>query len=352
MDDYARVEILLGRPPRGAFDVIVRDAEGDPVVVRNAPFLDDGTPMPTRYYLVGTELVRAVSRIEAAGGVRRSEADVSAEDIARAHEAYERERDAAIPDDHEGPRPYGGVGGTRQGVKCLHAHLAHALAGGDDPVGRWTVERLGEDGVGLDDLVPPPAPRLVQDANATSSVDVNPDIGGLTISIEDHVVDISMTGGGQWSFPLGPLTLLESILGESDPPRPAALTNALGIAHDHLDDVIVAAPSVAATTSISFTGHHAVALAHVELGHQSIPTDYRLSRTDADEVFRTLVAESSSERQFNPGLGGDDVETILGTLCIVLAIVRRLDLGDVGITPNRTDGNDGNDGPAHGDETE
>jgi uncharacterized protein len=34
------------------------------------------------------------------------------------------------------------VGGTREGVKCLHAHFAWHLAGGDDPVGRWVAERL------------------------------------------------------------------------------------------------------------------------------------------------------------------------------------------------------------------
>ncbi|MDG1391132.1 MAG: DUF501 domain-containing protein, partial [Ilumatobacter sp.] len=65
MDDRSRVEELIGRPPQSAFDVVVRDESGDPVVLRNAPFLDDGTPMPTRYYLVGPDLVRAVSRIEA-----------------------------------------------------------------------------------------------------------------------------------------------------------------------------------------------------------------------------------------------------------------------------------------------
>jgi hypothetical protein len=27
-------------------------------------------------------------------------------------------------------------------VKCLHAHYAYFLAGGDDPVGRWVDERL------------------------------------------------------------------------------------------------------------------------------------------------------------------------------------------------------------------
>ena len=47
-----------------------------------------------------------------------------------------------MPSDHTGPRPSGGVGGTRAGVKCLHAHYAFHLAGGDDPVGRWVAGRL------------------------------------------------------------------------------------------------------------------------------------------------------------------------------------------------------------------
>jgi hypothetical protein len=34
------------------------------------------------------------------------------------------------------------VGGTRQGIKCLHAHLAWWLAGGDDVVGDWVAARL------------------------------------------------------------------------------------------------------------------------------------------------------------------------------------------------------------------
>lgn len=142
MDDHARVAELLGRQPAGAFDVVVRDDHGDPVVVRNAPFLDDGTPMPTRYYLVGARIVREVSRLEAGGGVRAAEAALDADDIAAAHRRYGAERDAEIPADHVGPRPSGGVGGTRTGVKCLHAHVAYLLAGGDDPVGRWTMEQL------------------------------------------------------------------------------------------------------------------------------------------------------------------------------------------------------------------
>jgi uncharacterized protein len=146
MDDRSRVAELLGRTPRGAFDVVVRDEHGDPVVVRNAPFLEDGTPMPTRYYLVSAELVRSVSRLEAAGGVDRAESEIDPADVAATHERYAAERASAIPHDHVGPRPHGGVGGTRIGVKCLHAHVAHQLATGDDVVGRWALERIRSDG--------------------------------------------------------------------------------------------------------------------------------------------------------------------------------------------------------------
>jgi hypothetical protein len=146
MDDRGRVAQLLGREPQGAFEVAVRRPDGAPMVLRNAPFLRDGTPMPTRYYLVDPELVRDVSRLEAAGGVRAAERMITAEQIEATHRRYAAERDAAIDPDHSGPRPSGGVGGTRTGVKCLHAHVAFALAGGDDPVGRWALDQLAGDG--------------------------------------------------------------------------------------------------------------------------------------------------------------------------------------------------------------
>ncbi len=57
--------------------------------------------------------------------------------------ATPRERDALIDPDHPGPKPSGGVGGTRRGVKCLHAHLAWWLTGADDPVGAWTAQQIG-----------------------------------------------------------------------------------------------------------------------------------------------------------------------------------------------------------------
>jgi hypothetical protein len=141
-DDEAALSALLGRPPEGDFDVVLRDGEGRPVVIRNSPLLRDGTPMPTRFWLVDPEVRRRVSALEAAGGVRRAAAAVDPDALARAHARYAAERDAALPPGHQGPRPSGGVGGTRRGVKCLHAHYAWHLAGGDDPVGRWVDAQL------------------------------------------------------------------------------------------------------------------------------------------------------------------------------------------------------------------
>ena len=143
LDDTAQVTELLGRAPAGAFVVAVRAEDGTPAVIANAPFLADGTPMPTRYWLCDKHLREVVSRLESTGGVRMAEATVPADRVAAAHAAYATERDALIDPDHTGPRPSGGVGGTRQGVKCLHAHLAWWLTGADDPVGEWTARQIG-----------------------------------------------------------------------------------------------------------------------------------------------------------------------------------------------------------------
>jgi uncharacterized protein len=150
-DDLAVVSRQLGRSPAGRFEVVVRSLDGRPAVIANAPFLTDGTPMPTRFWLTDPVVRDVVSRLESDGGVRKAEDAVPAAAIADAHARYAAARDALIPTSHVGPRPTGGVGGTRRGVKCLHAHVAWWLAGGDDPVGQWAADQLG-----LTRTAPPP----------------------------------------------------------------------------------------------------------------------------------------------------------------------------------------------------
>jgi hypothetical protein len=97
--------------------------------------------MPTLFWLVDAELRDAVSRLEGNGGVHRFEDLVDAEELQRAHDEYARRRDAAVVRT-DLLTAVGGVGGTRVGVKCLHAHLANFLSGADDPVGRLVASSI------------------------------------------------------------------------------------------------------------------------------------------------------------------------------------------------------------------
>jgi hypothetical protein len=154
---------LLGRRPQGDYEVALRRDDGTPVVLRNAPFLHSGRPMPTRFWLIDRALNKAIGRLESTGAVDLVEATIDPDELAATHRAYAAERDGHVPPGHVGPAPYGGVGGTRVGVKCLHAHYAHWLAGGQDPVGQWVDDRLRETDDHFDPTVealqPGPSPK-------------------------------------------------------------------------------------------------------------------------------------------------------------------------------------------------
>ena len=296
--DAARVAALLGRAPQGRYDVVVRDAAGDPVVLRNAPLLDDGTPMPTRYWLIGPAEIRRIGQLESGGGVAAAEAAIDPAELAAAHARYATERDAELPADHAGPRPSGGVGGTRTGVKCLHAHWAWHLAGGDDPVGRWIAAQLAG----------PPAPAAT-----------------IAVTIEPEQVRIELPSGTA-VVPWGPTNLTADWLTEHDPPWAAELTNALGTIADHLDDVDREHPGWQLAGDVTLAGPAATALARLEVGRADVGERVALARADAEEVFRLVATESANDRASNPGLPSAHVETIVATCVIVVAVMRHLDV--------------------------
>ena len=293
--DRARVRELLGRDPQSQYEVVVRDDSGDPVVLRNTPFLDDGTPMPTLYWLIGPDQIRRIGRLEAAGGVNAAEADVDPDELAEAHARYGAERDATIPRDHVGPRPSGGVGGTRLGVKCLHAHWAWHLAGGNDPIGRWIADHLER----------------------------------VTVTVTGAEVRVHNAAELEAEFPWGHDLLSAQWLTDTDPPRPEALTNALGTVADHIDDIVRDHPSFGEIDMLTFEGPAIEALARVELGTDTAPETIELARDAAEEIFRIVATESAVDRAHNPGLPSEHVDTIIATCCIVLAFVRRLRLDQV-----------------------
>jgi hypothetical protein len=124
--DLAVVEQQLGRRPRAFRGVVVRCPFGRPAVTEQTPFDVEGRPFPTTYWLTCRHLVEAVARLEAAGGVERWTSAAAgspelAESLVAAHEEQRRirpELDLGV----------GGAGPDARGLKCLHAHVAFALA--------------------------------------------------------------------------------------------------------------------------------------------------------------------------------------------------------------------------------
>ena len=137
--DLDAVRDQLGREPTVPFSVVARCGDGHPLVIRNRPLDADGHPFPTMYWLTCPAAVKAVSQLESEGWISRLVSDRAfAESVEASHTRYADERGAFLP----GAERWGGVGGTRRGLKCLHAHYAYHLAGGDDVVGRWTAEQV------------------------------------------------------------------------------------------------------------------------------------------------------------------------------------------------------------------
>jgi hypothetical protein len=109
-------------------------------VTEQHAFDDVGEPFPTTFWLTCPALVAAVSRVEAAGGVERwTRAAAENPDLATSLERAHREQRELRPELDLG------VGGARPaagGLKCLHAHVAFALARPGYELGERILEEL------------------------------------------------------------------------------------------------------------------------------------------------------------------------------------------------------------------
>jgi exopolyphosphatase / guanosine-5'-triphosphate,3'-diphosphate pyrophosphatase len=122
---------------------VCRCTGGHPLVIRNSPLDAGGDPFPTTFWLTCPLAVKRVSRLESEGQIARLNERVETDEafdeaLESAHAEYARERATMLDE----AIAWGGVGGTRMGVKCLHAHYANHLAGGMDPVGALVAEQI------------------------------------------------------------------------------------------------------------------------------------------------------------------------------------------------------------------
>ncbi|SDM08385.1 DUF501 domain-containing protein [Halarsenatibacter silvermanii] len=153
------VEQQLGRSAKNALAICDRCSSGFPRVVKVHPFFEREV-FPTTYWLTCPRLKSRVQKLEDEGLLDRlTEKEKSDEEFARAvqraHEEYAQKRRSLMDEklwkkaaelsrDVIEVLKNSGVGGirTEKGLKCLHTHLAHYLAGGNNPVGRITAASL------------------------------------------------------------------------------------------------------------------------------------------------------------------------------------------------------------------
>ncbi len=157
IDDARLAARQIGRPLRGAVAVARRCECGFPQVLLVAPCVD-GAPFPTLYWLSCPHLVREVAALEAVGWIGRLERRLT-EDVelrARldvAHDGYVAERLRLLREAPDARMAAGlqkvlaarGIGGIadRSRLKCLHLHVAHALAR-ENPIGELVLDMLVE----------------------------------------------------------------------------------------------------------------------------------------------------------------------------------------------------------------
>lgn len=152
MEDRELVAQQIGRLPRAFRRVALRCPFGAPAVTEQEPYDAAGAPFPTTYYLTCRHLVAAVSRLEAAGGVERWSAAVAADDAlagsltgaSEEQRRVRRELAAGGRGADDGRSLELGIGGSRNPgqLKCLHAHVAFALARPGYELGERMLEEL------------------------------------------------------------------------------------------------------------------------------------------------------------------------------------------------------------------
>jgi exopolyphosphatase/guanosine-5'-triphosphate,3'-diphosphate pyrophosphatase len=129
------------------------------------------------------------------------------------------------------------------------------------------------------------------------------------------------------STDMGCVRMTEAWL-HTDPPDPLELSQALSVISLHVDDVLREIPMAPeAATFVGLAGTVSTAAA-IELGLATYDRDqihhFELTREAIEDVFRTLATESLEDRLANPGLEPQRADVIVGGMCVLVSIMRRL----------------------------
>ena len=159
--DYQKAVALLGREPRSPFIIKTRCGNGNPqTLVADPIFFEDNLwkPFPSFIWLVCPRLKALVADLEQQGFVKycsqklindenfRNEYLIGQKEIADYRLRLAEEKFAKpLPQHIYDILKNTSIAGSHNvcGVKCLHAHLAHYLAFGNNPIGKEIIEKIG-----------------------------------------------------------------------------------------------------------------------------------------------------------------------------------------------------------------
>ena len=165
---------------------------------------------------------------------------------------------------------------------------------------------------------------------------------GLDLPAPYLVIDI---GGGSTEFVVGthePEGLISVDTGSrriteqylrSDPPEPEELSEAMSVVQAYLADVELAIPAVREAPTLVGVAGTISTVAAVELGLAEYDRDrihhFRLTRSAAEDVFRTLATEPADVRRHNPGLDPGRVDVIVGGTLVLVVTMRTFDFNEM-----------------------
>lgn len=160
------------------------------------------------------------------------------------------------------------------------------------------------------DLNPTDGPFLVVDIGGGSTEFCLGDVGDFRGAVSTKVGCVRMT---------------EQFI-ESDPPRPEELSSCLSMLKLHWDDVRRELPEVGSARTLVGLAGTVSAAAAIEQGLAEYDRDrihhFRLSKSAAEDVFRTLATEPLADRLHNPGLDAARADVIVGGMCVLVSVLR------------------------------
>ena len=135
------LEVQLGRPPQTPWRVVVGCKYGFPQVIASPSKLDNGALNPQWIWLTCPFLRKSIGRFEDGGGcVAATNLLESKQHLASQIMDLDKEVRRLRAEEGEGIDHAFDVGLAGSAdplkVKCIHAHVAHHLAGLKDPIGR------------------------------------------------------------------------------------------------------------------------------------------------------------------------------------------------------------------------